>query len=996
MADPIKEALIRELNNATPNTMDEMLAVLGRLEAKKIPVIKDGEVWKRLGKYTNVSTQDPGVIRAAILEANYGSDRMADSVGYIPTSEEQKKHDFKSKNSQEKETDEEKEGRIRSEVNKEVEQLTTKTIAELNENTEIKEIIDSNESIKEEIKKSIRGMVDAEKITVKEISLKDENGKDKKFTYQEEGEKLINKNQEWVEFGKIVAQKIEEKKKDLSDEAKKIIEEKGKKVATEFQNWEEKKIATVTEYRKYNLEDKIEGSILGLEENKNLTVQQRAEVKEYSQMMAKMYYSNTAIEMQRREVSGVSDESWNDVKNLFGAGKMSASEFRLMNQKWTRLKTKFDFNNLKQENGKIVLPWNIRGYSTSFNQVLGQIGNGEGQIKFGLLQQYVKLFQRYGVNNPSGIFKSGALMVVKGLEGQTRQMFVRETLVSVFQNLATNGVGGLGNKAMLGIFAKAGFKAIPWVGWVSAAIDVLKKIGSLLGGLFKKIGPRIGSGNNLGDMAGGAINKGINMMASMGQSTSAGSGSNPAGKTVSFLVLILVVVFAGLQMNNNLVATQVPPVISEDPGEDFGEDNSAYVEPGDMSVPKCDPNVQGREILRDIAMSIKGKVEYNRTSSWRVVGGSHPDWGKKKCGGEACGLDCAKFVSWVWLQCIGKGRGEELGSTVDLMSTVNKKTDGWEYINPKSVDELKIGDIFIRDNTCKDGDQCNHAVLYIGNGETMESARDNDNPYVDKVYKFTDDGIFLREDKNQMVDRTIYDHIIRINNVFSNDDGGGGGGGIPSNRFTVGTFNIGNLNKNSRPSASEIGEKIKAIGLDIVGMQEIDFNDATTKTRKISEVSGLNYFFHTNTPAGVSIISKASLTNTRATTLNGCGETRKLQKTTLKINGKNVSFYNAHISPNGSCTEGNKKQLEDVADIIKNDSSPWILVGDFNQGAECAYVNNLFGQYKVVHDENYGTSCTDMIIFPKNKGLRLISSKTYDTKTTLSDHNLVSATLEIE
>jgi len=178
-------------------------------------------------------------------------------------------------------------------------------------------------------------------------------------------------------------------------------------------------------------------------------------------------------------------------------------------------------------------------------------------------------------------------------------------------------------------------------------------------------------------------------------------------------------------------------------------------------------------------------------------------------------------------------------------------------------------------------------------------------------------------------------------------------------------------------------------------MQEIDYGGSTTKSQRVSNASGLSHFFHTPTSAGNSVLSSASLINTTYNRVTNCGRDsfRAVQRTTIKINGRDVVFYNTHIDPDPSCRQ---RQFKDVVDIVKRETSPWILTGDFNFANECNSVNESFSEYNVVHDENYGTRCTDMIIFPKGRGLELISSQTYRTNTTLSDHNLVSATIKLD
>jgi hypothetical protein len=124
-----------------------------------------------------------------------------------------------------------------------------------------------------------------------------------------------------------------------------------------------------------------------------------------------------------------------------------------------------------------------------------------------------------------------------------------------------------------------------------------------------------------------------------------------------------------------------------------------------------------------------------------------------------------------------------LGSTRKLVSNPGK-VEGWQFVEPKTLDDLKVGDIFYRDNRLKNKNgyysNFNHVVIYLGKDEngkgmTMESTRQNNNPHRDTVYLIKEGkegGIFLDHDKNKIGTTDegikIYDKIIRITNVFIN------------------------------------------------------------------------------------------------------------------------------------------------------------------------------------------------------------------------------------
>jgi len=233
---------------------------------------------------------------------------------------------------------------------------------------------------------------------------------------------------------------------------------------------------------------------------------------------------------------------------------------------------------------------------------------------------------------------------------------------------------------------------------------------------------------------------------------------------------------------------------------------------------------------------------------------------------------------------------------------------------------------------------------------------------------------------------------VPLSNATPVKKGTSGGGSGSSGDLKVATFNIGHANKTRKASAKSIAAEIKSHDFDVIGLQEADRSSSLTK--KIVESSGMNDYFHTSTSAGNSILSNKNLTNNDYVRLTNCGNDsfRAVQKTILKVNNKNVSFYNAHIDFNSSCR---KRQAEDIVDVIKKDSNPWILVGDFNFGLSgCDKSDDIFKGYGIVKGDG-GTKCTDMIIYSKNKGIEKTSDKIYYTRGDLSDHNMISATFEV-
>jgi preprotein translocase subunit SecG len=247
---------------------------------------------------------------------------------------------------------------------------------------------------------------------------------------------------------------------------------------------------------------------------------------------------------------------------------------------------------------------------------------------------------------------------------------------------------------------------------------------------------------------------------------------------------------------------------------------------------------------------------------------------------------------------------------------------------------------------------------------------------------------------------TIRDIESRTPSPGGNDNPGGGGTTTSTGvKFTVATWNLHRVGY----AASKFAEKIKPNNIDIIGFQEIQKGNTNEDfTRSLAKKLNMDHYKYKDTPAGDAIISKRGFITTRTQALVSCHEDRALIKTVVNVNGKNISFYNVHLSPEEppkhreNCP---KKQMEDVYKKIKNDTNPVILVGDFNVGFHYNIINDALGSdYTIVaNDIINGTAIyTDSIILKKNMGISFKSSKIITTRGTITDHNMVIATFEIK
>lgn len=969
--------IIKDWLEKDPTTREETIRILN--EVKKIggvsDIFRDSPLGKRV-EFFGVELKSAKSIDEVVIKLKEGS-------------KQQKKDEIKEekeKTKKKKEEEEKKEKESQSNKRKEAQKKAEKDNSEKATQKKEKEKKDLVDQVS-------KNLGDDEKL---KKTLEDELNK------IIEGREIKTDKQKKEELSKKIAEiKVEESDTQI-EMASKAMVEGAKKI----------EINNIDEIRKKKNEDfrrEFEEETIRL--NPDINEEQIVLVREQGKIIADVYYGDKGIENSRDDIlnSGeVTEGAYSDVEGIINLLQKSGGEIKGIKSRYEEIKEKLS--------GLKNMPDKLREFK-SFDGIMGVLKDSSLLDRFNFSQNRVLIWadrinkvtggwlsrtfvnlagrfvQKIG-NEAVKVFAQNGLKMIaeQGFRKGATAMFNAFLSGAAKKGMAAGIKVGLqaGAKVAGGMMAKAGAAASagPY-GWIAAVIiivlEIAKKLKKVFGNIAKKLGISFDIKDKLqrdyGKFGGWVLNKGY--------------------EGVKHAMLPFIIIGACCMMllgcQQQQASTLVTPTDEEDTEEIPG--NYDYTTIGDISVPICNSNVNGRPILRDIALSIENKVPYNRDGdAWKCIGPCS-NWGKSDNDGDKYpykGMDCAKFVSWVWLQCIGMDRVDELGSTSQLLD--NKSLAGWEFLSTQNInseDDLKIGDIFIRDNTCYENGKsraCNHAVLYIGNGETIESNRQNSNPHLDTIYEYTTNGIFLTKDKNKKNSRTIYDHIIRINGVLN--DTAATPGSLPS-IFTVGTFNIGNLDKKSHPTASEIGLKIRKGDFDVIGIQEIDKGSSISITNGVSASSGLKYSFHTPTSAGNSLLSSVLLSNNTANDLTKCGldARRALQKTVLKVNNKYMSFYNVHLDPNPSCRN---TQARDVVNIINKDSLPWVLMGDFNFGSsDCGVSDGIFANNNIVYDENYGTRCTDMIIFPKNRGIELVSSKTYRTNTTLSDHNLISATLKL-
>ena len=157
-------------------------------------------------------------------------------------------------------------------------------------------------------------------------------------------------------------------------------------------------------------------------------------------------------------------------------------------------------------------------------------------------------------------------------------------------------------------------------------------------------------------------------------------------------------------------------------------------------------------------------------------------------------------------------------------------------------------------------------------------------------------------------------------------------------KLRVGSYNI--QHGAGDKTLKKIAANIKAQNLDIVALQEVDYNTNRSgkvhQTVKLAEYAGFKYraFFkaidHDGGQYGIAILSKYKFENRKVWDLpNGSYENRVLARVQIRVQGQLINFYATHLTYNGESAAMRKKQFAEIAKIVKSNSN-FIIAGDFN------------------------------------------------------------------
>lgn len=633
-------------------------------------------------------------------------------------------------------------------------------------------------------------------------TVSDKFGNDKKLDklVKEESERIIG-NREIKPKEELVKELEIKIAKHLGVEINDEIKVASKGIVEEARKWEMDNIKTVREYRKKRLGDDIVEGYKKANEGKKITEDQEKLIKEQADLVAETFYSGKGIENIRDGV--LAEAPKEGVVPLHQAWTDTEGSIKLL-LKTPKQKENFLSNFEKTTNGLSELnqPTGIReltsanslagalkkeGIMTSFNlgqskflSLVDRIDTFSGGAIRRASQNFVskigisssKIFASNGLKMFRGGFQSGFNALKTSLQSQAKE--------AIWGGLAKTALGGLITKLGGALAGLAGGPA----GWIATAAKFV------LGGL-KKLGKKIIDGIN--NLVGGGF-------------SSDDEFSGILKKKWFIPVVIIVFLLTGCMLQNNNVSTLVSPT-KDDEADYTGEFgvNILNKGTGDFKIATCDPdgknpNGNNRLILREIALSVVGKITYSHFVEWRQIGAS-PKWntpvpqkwvkGKDKNGNPTMvldevweakrrmypfyGLDCGGMAAWLWYQCMGENWNKP--GMGDWIGNAKAGKYGLDEVHLESVNDLKIGDVFerLREESipaCQEIDKktgkvlseggCHHFAVYIGYGDVIEEVGNGGDPTLTKIYAVTPEYVLLKRDHNAF----RYPHTYRVTDVF--------------------------------------------------------------------------------------------------------------------------------------------------------------------------------------------------------------------------------------
>lgn len=225
----------------------------------------------------------------------------------------------------------------------------------------------------------------------------------------------------------------------------------------------------------------------------------------------------------------------------------------------------------------------------------------------------------------------------------------------------------------------------------------------------------------------------------------------------------------------------------------------------------------------------------------------------------------------------------------------------------------------------------------------------------------------------------------------------------------VGSFNIA---ANKHPDLAAQNALCQNLGLEIVGLQEVDMNTSRNNFVMLREWAAENYpnvFFSKaidfgGGEYGIGTVSQYPLEEGSTTSYEASiGENRVFQRNLVEKDGHQIAFYNTHMSYEDQ--DIRHAQMEQVKAAIEADTAEYIVItGDFNADQSLHEFNDFLdfmnmangqdGEFLDTYnqvDPTMKVNSVDNILATRN--IRIEDVKMTETK--LSDHNLLSAELTL-
>jgi endonuclease/exonuclease/phosphatase family metal-dependent hydrolase len=222
------------------------------------------------------------------------------------------------------------------------------------------------------------------------------------------------------------------------------------------------------------------------------------------------------------------------------------------------------------------------------------------------------------------------------------------------------------------------------------------------------------------------------------------------------------------------------------------------------------------------------------------------------------------------------------------------------------------------------------------------------------------------------------------------------------NSFIILSYNIHHANPPSKPGVIDlpaIANVIKQQGADIVALQEVDVYTARSgaslnEATELARLTGMTAYFakainYGGGEYGVAILSRYPMEDRKNMPLptddNTKGEHRTLATATIVLPGnKKFVFACTHLDAQHGDTN-RQLQIKKIVEILKNESLPVVIAGDFNAVPESSVIQQL--------DRSFTRTCVTNCPFtiPEMAPNRTIDYIAYtpSTRFTVVSHNVV-------